>query len=81
MEQFSEIFRIVAKVKRIPFDENGLKYLIKKWFIDMDRDFRMVHPRDIIAQMIDIASYLDIQPSMSNRELIDRAAASYFVEL
>ncbi|MDX2078832.1 MAG: ATP-binding protein [bacterium] len=81
MEQFSEIFRIVAKVKRIPFDENGLKYLIKKWFIDMDRDFRMVHPRDIIAQMIDIASYLDVQPSMSNRELIDRAAASYFVEL
>jgi len=81
MEQFSEIFRIVAKVKRIPFDENGLKYLIKKWFIDMDRDFRMVHPRDILAQMVDIAGYLDVAPSMSNRELIDRAAASYFVEL
>ncbi len=81
VEQFTEIFKIICKTKRVPYDENGLHYLIKKWFIDMDRDFRMVHPRDIIAQMIDIASYLDIPPTMSNRDLIDRAAASYFVEL
>jgi DNA polymerase III delta prime subunit len=81
VEQFTEIFKIICKIKRVPYDENGLKYLIKKWFIDMDRDFRMVHPRDIVAQMIDIASYLDIPPTMSNKELIDRAAASYFVEL
>jgi predicted ATPase with chaperone activity len=80
-EQFREIFKIMCRVKKVPYDEQGLAYLLKEWYINQDRDLRSVHPRDLLSQMIDIAGYLDVPPSMGNRELIDRAAASYFVEL
>jgi SpoVK/Ycf46/Vps4 family AAA+-type ATPase len=80
MNQFREIFQIMCKVMRVPYDENGLKYLIKKWYIDKGRDLRMVHPRDILSQLIDIANYQQRPPELTP-EMIDAAAASYFVEL
>ncbi|MBC8172097.1 MAG: ATP-binding protein [Anaerolineae bacterium] len=79
-EQFRDIFKIMCKVKRVPYDEQGLAWLIKEWYINYDRDMRMVHPRDILSQLIDIAGYYDVQPTMS-KELLDLAARSYFVEL
>ncbi len=79
-EQFREIFKIMCRMKNVPYDEQGLAYLLKEWYINHDRDLRMVHPRDILSQLIDIASYLDVEPRL-NKDLIDQAAASYFVEL
>lgn len=79
-EQFREIFKIMCRIQKVPYDEQGLAYLLKEWYINHDRDLRMVHPRDILSQLIDIASYLDVPPTLT-KELIDRAAASYFVEL
>lgn len=80
LEQFRQLFEIMCRVKGVPFDERGLAYLIKEWYINHDRDLRFVHPRDLLTQLIDIASYLDVQPRLT-KDLIDRAAASYFVEL
>lgn len=79
-EQFREIFKIMCRVMKVPYDEKGLAYLLKEWYINHDRDLRMVHPRDLLSQLIDIAGYLDVPPELTP-ELIDRAAASYFVEL
>lgn len=79
-EQFRQIFEIMCRIKGVPFDEKGLAYLLKEWYINHDRDLRFVHPRDLLTQLIDIAAYLD-QPPRLTKELIDRAAASYFVEL
>jgi hypothetical protein len=53
---------------------------VKEWYFQQDRDLRMVHPRDLLSQLIDIAGYLNIPPVM-NREMLDAAARSYFVEL
>lgn len=80
MDQFRQIFQIMCRIKKVPYDDQGLAYLIKKWYIDMDRDLRMVHPRDILSQLVDIANYLD-RPIRLDKDLIDAAAASYFVEL
>jgi predicted ATPase with chaperone activity len=80
-EQFKQIFQIMCRIKRVPWNEDGFNYLMHEWYDKHDRDLRMVHPRDILAQLIDIAGYMDIEPTMNDRELIDRAAASYFVEL
>ncbi|MBC7870961.1 MAG: ATP-binding protein [Chitinophagaceae bacterium] len=80
LEQFRQIFQIMCRLKKVPYDEQGLAYLIKKWYIDMDRDLRMVHPRDILSQLVDIANYQD-RPATLAKDLIDAAAASYFVEL
>jgi predicted ATPase with chaperone activity len=79
-EEFREIFRIMCRDNDIPYEEQALAYLIKEWYINQDRELRMVHPRDLLSQLMDIAGYLDVPPTLS-RELIDRAALSYFVEL
>jgi len=79
-EQFREIFKIMCRITKVPYDEQGLAYLLKEWYINHDRDLRFVHPRDLLSQLIDIAGYLDVPPTLT-KDLIDRAAASYFVEL
>ena len=81
MEQYRELFELMCRVKDVPFDPRGLAYLIKEWYIKHNRDLRFVHPRDLLSQMRDIADYLGVAPTMANKDLIDRAAASYFVEL
>jgi predicted ATPase with chaperone activity len=79
-EDFREIFKRVCESKKIKYDEQALAYLLKEWYINHDRPLRSVHPRDIINQLIDIASYLNQSPSLT-KELLDRSAASYFVKL
>ena len=79
-EDFREIFKRMCDVKKVRYDEQALAYLLKEWYINHDRPLRSVHPRDILNQLIDIASYLN-QPPALTRELLDRAAASYFVKL
>ncbi|MEZ4666677.1 MAG: ATP-binding protein [Anaerolineae bacterium] len=79
-EDFREIFKRMCDAKKIKYDEQALAYLLKEWYINHDRPLRSVHPRDILNQLIDIASYMN-QPPALTRELLDRAAASYFVKL
>lgn len=79
-EQFREIFKIMCQVKRIPYDEKGLAYLIQEWYLKTNRPLRAVHPRDILDQLLDMARYLNRPPQLT-KELIDHAAESYFVDL
>ncbi len=79
-DQFREIFKLMCRILKVPYDEQGLAYLLNEWYIKHDRDLRMVHPRDILSQLIDIATYLNKPPALT-KDLIDRACASYFVEL
>lgn len=80
-KQFRELFELMCKIKNVPFDEKGYNYLIKEWYLKFNRAPRFVHPRDLLNQMGDISNYMDVENTMGNRELIDRAADSYFVEL
>ncbi|MFN8378516.1 MAG: ATP-binding protein [Anaerolineae bacterium] len=80
LEQFREIFKRVCAAKGIRYDEQALAYLIKEWYLSKDRKLRAVHPRDLINQMLDIATYLN-KPPMLTKEMIDRSAQSYFVDL
>jgi predicted ATPase with chaperone activity len=77
---YAEIFRRVAAAKGIAYSNEGLAYLLQKWYIKQNRKLRASHPRDICDQIIDISKYLSIEPTM-NKELIDRAASAYFVDL
>lgn len=79
-EEYREIFRRVAASKGVAYSDQGLAYLLQEWYIKRGRKLRANHPRDLCDQIIDIAQYLTIEPAMT-RELIDRAAESYFVEL
>lgn len=77
-EEYAEIFKRVADSKKVPFTEASLAYLIREHYIKAKRPPRACHARDLLDQIIDIANYLSVPPSLS-KELIDRAAASYFV--
>jgi predicted ATPase with chaperone activity len=79
-EQFREIFRRVCIAKGIRYDEQALAYMLKEWYISKERPLRSVHPRDLLNQLLDIATYLN-RPPVLTKDLIDRAAASYFVKL
>lgn len=79
-QDFIEIFKRACTDKKVPYDENALKYLIQEWYINRERRFRSVHPRDILDQLIDIARYMNRPPTLT-KEMIDRACDSYFVKL
>ncbi len=79
-EEYREIFRRVAQTKGVVYSDQGLAYLLQEHYIKRNRKLRASHPRDLCDQILDIARYMGQEPSMT-RELIDRAADSYFVEL
>jgi SpoVK/Ycf46/Vps4 family AAA+-type ATPase len=79
-EEYREIFKRVAQAKGIPYNDQGLAYLLQEWYIKRNRKLRASHPRDLCDQILDIARYLSTEPVM-NKEMIDRAAMAYFVEL
>ena len=78
--EYREIFRRVAQAKGVAYSDQGLAYLLQEWYIKRKRKLRASHPRDICDQILDIARYRGIEPAMT-RELIDRAAEAYFVDL
>jgi predicted ATPase with chaperone activity len=79
-EEYRKIFQSVARAKGIHYDDQGLAYLLQEWYIKRNRKLRASHPRDICDQIIDISSFMSGEPKMT-RDLIDRAAAAYFVNL
>ncbi|MDW8068068.1 MAG: AAA family ATPase [Anaerolineae bacterium] len=79
-DEYREIFRRVCQAKGVPYDDRGLAYLLQEHYIKPKRPLRACHPRDLVEQLIDIARYLNVPPTLSP-ELIDRAASAYFVEL
>jgi len=79
-DEYREIFRRVSVAKDITYSDKGLAYLLQEWYIKRGRKLRASHPRDLCDQILDIAHYLSVEPAMT-RDLIDRAAESYFVEL
>lgn len=79
-EAYREIFKRTAEGKGIPYSDRGLAYMLQEWYIKRNRKLRASHPRDICDQILDISRYLGVEPTMS-KELLDRAAEAYFVEL
>jgi predicted ATPase with chaperone activity len=79
-QEFAEIFKRVAGAKKVAVTDQAMAYLVQEHYIKAKRVPRACHARDLLDQVIDIARYLNVPPSLS-KELIDRAAESYFVEL
>jgi len=79
-DEYREIFRRVCGSRGVPYDDEGLRYLLQEHYVKPRRSLRSCHPRDIVEQLTDIARYLNVSPSLS-RDLIDRACSAYFVEL
>ena len=79
-EQFRNIFRLVCKGKKIPYDDRGVDYLIKRWYKPVGRPYRSCQPRDLLEQMIAMAKY-SMEPCTMTPDLIDSACSTYFIAL
>jgi predicted ATPase with chaperone activity len=79
-DEYREIFRRTCEAKGVPYNDQGLAYLIQEHYLKPNRPRRGCHPRDIVDQLIDIARYLNVPPTLST-DLIDRACNAYFVEI
>ncbi len=79
-EEFREIFRRECKLRQIPFDENGLAFLVNEYYVKPNKPIRACHPRDLLDEIVDISRYKGITPTLS-QDLIRMACRAYFVEL
>jgi hypothetical protein len=79
-DQFREIFRRLCAKRGIVYSEEGLAYLIEEHYLKARREPKMVHPRDLLDQIEDLARYLEVESSLS-RDLLDQAVQAYFVKL
>ena len=79
-EEYRGIFKRVAEGKGVTYSDKGLAYLLQEWYIKRNRKLRASHPRDMCDQLLDISRYLNVEPEM-NKDLLDRSAEAYFVEL
>jgi hypothetical protein len=77
--QFRQIFQLVCKGKRVEYDDQGIDYLINKWYKPKNRPFRMCQPRDLIDQMMSLAKY-NMERVCFTPDLIDAACSTYFVD-
>lgn len=78
-DDFREIFQRVANKRGIPYSEEGLRYVVREYYVKPNRKPRAVHPRDILEELSDIARFRNVPPVMSN-ELLDLACQSYFLQ-
>ena len=79
-DEYREIFKLVCRAKKIPYSDDGLRYLLQEHYIKTRRELRACHPRDLCDQILDEAKYRGTPPSLA-KELIDRACEAYFVKL
>jgi hypothetical protein len=79
-DEYREIMKRNCDLQGVPYSEDGMVYLLKEHYLKPKRELRACQPRDLLKQIIGIAAYQGVAPRLS-RELIDPAAASYFVEL
>jgi predicted ATPase with chaperone activity len=79
-DEYREIFQRVCDHKGMPYNDQGLAYLIQEHYLKHNRPRRACHPRDLVDQLIDIARYLNV-PAVLNKDLIDKACEAYFVEI
>jgi predicted ATPase with chaperone activity len=76
-EDFKFIFQIVCKKNGIEFTEVAYNHLVEKYYRRTGREFRSVHPRDIINIVCDHIHFFAKKPQLTV-EVIDLACASFF---
>jgi predicted ATPase with chaperone activity len=78
--QYHQIFLQACKQRSIAFNQEAFMHLVQQYYSEPGRSFLACHPRDLLDQLTDFATYLD-EPAEMTVELMDKAARSYFARL
>lgn len=76
-EHFKQIFEEICKKKGIPYDSEAVEYLLKGVYEKYQLNLRSCHPRDLLEQIVSIAKFNGVPPTLS-KTFIDRACHTYF---
>lgn len=79
-EQYYQIFRTACEERQIKFDKNAFVHLLREYYLRAGRPLKACHPRDLLDQLADFATFRG-EPQEMSIDLVDRAARSYFAEL
>src|SRR5579859_4874590 len=79
-EQFLYIFKSECQRQGVPFDDNGLSYLMREHYIKVGRKLRAVQPRDLLRQLVGLARYQTMPPQLIPL-LIDQSVNTYFIPI
>jgi len=77
---YYQILQRECAARGMDLPADAFVYLMQRHYIAADRNLRSCHPRDLLDQISDIATYLGTRPVLS-KQLIDAACASYFAEI
>jgi hypothetical protein len=75
--EYRAIARQVCDELLIPYNEEGISYLLRELHYKTGKPLNACIPRDILEQVRDIARYEGVQPELSE-ELLDWAWNNYF---
>jgi len=78
-DDYREIFKRICDARGVPYSDDALRHVVIEYYLKANRKPRAVHPRDIVEELLDIARYRNVPPTLS-RELLDLACQSYFLK-
>lgn len=79
-KQFYQILQRECASRKLDLTPEAFVYLMQKHYIAENRGLRCCHPRDIVDQIWDIATFFGIRPALTE-QLMDAACAGYFADL
>ena len=77
-ESYAEIFRRYCEKHAIRFEQRAVEYLYKQYYATYKIMPRSCHPRDLIEQIVSIAKFYEIPPSLEPW-FLDRACQNYLL--
>jgi hypothetical protein len=79
-DQFGEIFRRMCVRNGITYDDGAVDYIFTHYYEADGIAPRSCHPRDILADLIDLCTYKGIEPDLAP-DLLAEACRSYFIDM
>jgi predicted ATPase with chaperone activity len=78
-DEFEQIFRKVCESNDVRFRKEIFEYLLNNYYKRYGVPLNACHPRDIVAQVVDLSRYYKHPPELTE-ETIKHAWENYFVE-
>ena len=78
-EKYREIFEVNCEKLGIAFDEESFNYLLENYYHKTGRHLQAAHPLDLLSIIRSVCEYEGREYRME-KDLIDEAAQSYFVD-
>lgn len=78
--QYEEIFRRVCKAHGIPFRPPAIDWIYQEYYDRYGIEPRACHPRDLLADLFDFATYHGDEPTLDEK-MLRQACSSYFMDL